>query len=374
MRILIDFTQIPVQKGGVGVYAYNLILAIGINDKSNIYYVLMQNDDNSLDDLQYPNIELLKVKSNWFRMFFLRCLLEQFYLPYLAVKYNIDIIHSLHYSFPIFGSSKKVVTIPDMTFYKFPEVHLLYKVFYFRLFIWLSSFMADALICISEATKNDYISQFKCSEKKLHTIYLGISDLYRQVSTSEQINATKNKYGITGEYLLFIGTIEPRKNIRTLLIAYERLVLNGYNFKLVIVGRKGWHDKDIFDYLETHNVDKNIILLGFIHEDDKKIILDGSKLFIYPSVYEGFGIPVLEAMACGIPTITSNVSSLPEVAGNAAILINPESVDELFSAMKYLLTDESIYNHLKSQSRIQAAKFNWSITSLQTIMLYESLS
>ena len=372
MKILIDYSQIPIQKTGVGVYAYNLISAIGKTCIGNKYYILVQDDDKSLDDLHNINLELIKIKSRWFRLFFLRCLLEQIYIPYLAVKYQIDVVHSLHYSFPVFVPSKKIVTIPDMTFYKYPGVHLSSKVYYFKFFIWLSSLIADALICISEATKKDYISYFKYRRDKIYTVYLGVSDSYKKAPAREKIKSVKNMYNIKGEYLLFIGTIEPRKNIKNLILAYKHLLHNGFNYKLVIVGKKGWYYQDIFNLIEKQNRDNKIILTGFIQEDEKKSLIDGAKLFIYPSIYEGFGIPVLEALACGIPTITSYVSSLPEVAGDAAILINPESVDELFDAIRLLLTDENIYNDLKTKSRIQAAKFDWRLTAIQTINIYES--
>lgn len=371
-RILIDYTQIPIQKTGAGVYAYNLISAIGKTCIGNKYYILVQDDDKSLDDLHNINFELIKIRSRWFRHFFLRCLLEQIYIPYLAVKYHIDVVHSLHYSFPVFVPSKKIVSILDMTFYKFPGVHLSSKVYYFKFFIWLSSFMADALICISEATKKDYISYFKYKRDKIYTVYLGVSDLYKKSPAIDKINTVKNMYNIKGEYLLFIGTIEPRKNIKNLILAYKLLLHSGFDYKLVIVGKKGWDYQDIFNLIEKQNRDNKIILTGFIQEDEKKSLIDGAKLFIYPSIYEGFGIPVLEALACGIPTITSNVSSLPEVAGDAAILINPESVDELFEAIRRLLTDRNIYNDLKSKSIIQAAKFDWGLTAMQTINIYES--
>jgi glycosyltransferase involved in cell wall biosynthesis len=374
MKILIDFTQIPVQKVGVGVYALNLITKIAKIDRRNIYYVLVQNDDRSLDFINQDNFILIRVKSALFRHLLSRFLLEQFYIPYLIKRADIDVSHSLHYSFPLVTfRAKKIVNIYDMTFFLFPHLHVFIKVRYFRFYIKLASKLAHKIITISHSTRRDLIREFKISPDRLRVIYPGKSELFNPDLDRSRISSAKKAYGIKTEYFLFIGTIEPRKNIRNLILAYHQFLRENDRFALVIAGKMGWHQDGITKIIDKLGLSRHVILAGYVKEEDKPFLISGSSIFIYPSIYEGFGIPVLEALACGIPTITSNVSSLPEVAGEAAVLIDPSSVDELYAGMKRLTADEKYYNELKERSISQAAKFDWAMAAKDTIRVYESV-
>lgn len=373
-KIMIDLTQIPIQKTGVGVYGFNLVKSISESDINNIYYIIVQDDENSLNYITNKNFKFIRVKKKLFRKFILRCLLEQFYIPYLIFKFKIDVIHSLHYSFPIvtFGA-KKVVTIHDMTFFKYPEMHIRIKKYYFKFFIIIGPKFADKLIFMSQSTLNDFRKLFYLDETKASVIYHGVSQLFNPNIDRIRINFILNKYKIDKEYLLFLGTIEPRKNIKNIILSYYKLLIKNSDYKLVIAGKKGWHFNEIFELIDELKLKENIIFTGFIDEEDKPFLFAGAKIFIYPSIYEGFGIPVLESISCGIPTITSNISSLPEVVGDAAILINPLNVDELFLSMQKVLNDKNLYNLLKRKSILQANKFNWNKTAQETIKIYNGL-
>jgi len=370
MNILIDFSQIPIQKMGVGVYGLNLILNLK-SEQDIHYYVLVQDDESSLDKCESDGITLIKIDSKKYRKLIYRFFLEQFYLPYLVYKYNINAIHSLHYSFPVMTKARKIVTVCDMIFYKYPALHIKSKVLYFRFFIWLTTFFADKVICISKSTQQDYLARFKVSPELTTVIELGKDQSYHPDIDRGEVKRVLNKYSIDSDFILFIGTIEPRKNISNLILAYARFVAEGYCNRLVIVGKKGWHYDALFSLINELGLSDNIIFTGFIEETEKPYFLAGASVFVYPSVYEGFGIPVLEALACGTPTITSNISSMPEVAGDAALLVTPESPEEIYDAIKKILLDPILRTELKARSLRQASNFTWDKTASKTIDVYK---
>lgn len=373
MNILIDFSQIPVQKMGVGVYGYNLIQNLAPEPNMR-FYILVQDDDYSLDKFESDTIKLIKVDSKKFRKLHFRLILEQLYIPYLAYKYSVDVIHSLHYSFPIMASARKIVTICDMIFYKYPELHLKSKVIYFRFFIWLTTKFADKVVCISKSTQMDYLNHFRTSPEFTTVIELGKDSSYRPDIDRSEVKRVLDKYQITGDYILFIGTIEPRKNISNLILAYAKLIAEGFCYRLVIVGKKGWHYDGVFNLVNNLELTDKVIFTGFVDESEKPCFLVGATVFVYPSVYEGFGIPILEALACGTPTVTSNISSMPEVAGDAAVLIKPESSEEIYSAIKNILMSPPLQCELKVRSLRQASNFSWKKTAKMTIEVYRDSS
>lgn len=371
MKILIDFTQIPIQKIGMGVYALNLVSSIYELNQENSFYILTQDDEHSLDFISNFRFKIIKINSRYFRKRFFRIFLEQIYIPFFIIKYEIDIVHSLHYSFPIFSSAKRIITIPDMTLFKFPQYHIKIYVYYFRFFIWLASIFADKIITISNSSKLDIISKFKIKKRKVSVTYLSCDLPNKSSISSKEIEDIKNKFNIKKEYILNIGTIEPRKNLERLIFAFEKFEKENKNIQLVIIGKIGWHFNRLLKLIE--NFKNKVILTGFLDRKDKAILLAGAKFFIYPSIYEGFGIPVLEAFSYGIPTITSNTSSLVEITDNAALLIDPLSINDIYKAMKRITEDNFLYNSLKQKSIEQAKKFSWREAAEQTINLYNSL-
>lgn len=374
MNILIELIQIPFKKVGVGIYAINLITEIYKIDNKNRYYILIQDDESSLDYIQDERFKIIKVKSRLFRNPFLLIFLEQFYIPYLALRYKIDIMHSMHHSFPLLAITKKVVVVHDVIFLKHPGYHLPSRKYYFGLFDFLASVFADRIITDSKASLTDFLELFPYASKKSSVIYLGKSNLFRPDLDSAKVENIKNKYKTGNQYLLFIGTLEPRKNIKNLILAFHKVSQEIADYKLVITGRKGWHYEKILLLPEQLNLKEKVIFTDYIDEEDKPFLIAGAKIFIYPSLYEGFGIPVLEALACGVPTITSNISSLPEVAGDAALLVEPSSVEELYLGIKKLLNDKVLYAQLKQKAIQQAKKFDWEKTARQTLNVYNSLS
>lgn len=372
MKVLIDFTQIPLNKVGVGIYGYNFISQLAQNIDGNQYYVVILSDEHCFKNLKSDSIHFIVV-NKFFRTFVFRFFIEQFYLPFLAIKYRIDIIHSLHYSFPILlRKVNKIVTIHDLTFFLFPKLHKTVKVFYFKFFTLIAGRFCSSIICVSHSTKNDLLKFTKTPESKIEVIHLGCDDMIKTFTTAEK-SSVRQKFMIpqTKKLLLFIGTIEPRKNIITLLESFRIISKSISDLHLVIVGRKGWYYDNILDFVKSHPYD-NLSFTGYVTEYEKNVLLSDAYIFVYPSVYEGFGIPVLEALRFSIPTITSNISSLPEVGGEAVEYICPDNQEQMVQAMLKLYFDSKQRELLIENSRIQIRKFSWVLMTKETIRVYNS--
>ena len=218
--------------------------------------------------------------------------------------------------------------------------------------------MSDAIIVDSQSTQKDVSTFFSIPENKINVVHLA-SDM------KPRNGYLPSKYGIKGDYLLFVGTVEPRKNLLRLIEAFNQL---DPKLKLVIVGVSGWDNKAVY---KTKN--PNIIFTGYVPEKDLPIFYGNARLLVYPSLYEGFGIPILEAMHCGCPVITSNISSMPEVAGDAALLVDPYSVEEIKRAVQRLLGDVKLRKKLIDNGYRQASRFSWEKTANETIKVYEKV-
>lgn len=370
MRILIDFTQIPIQKMGVGVYALQMFKLLFEKDKINKYIAFIQGDDQDFTAFNHPNVKIVKINSFFFRRFMLRIIFEQFFLPLYCFRYRINILHSLHYSFPIvMYKTKRIVTVHDLTFFLYPHLHTFIKRYYFRLFISFASKLADEIICVSESTASDLKKLFPRIKANIQVIPLAVDNQLTTFSDSER-NSVLEKFNIKEDYILFVGTLEPRKNLEHLIKAYNLICASNPNISLVIVGKKGWFYDSIFNLVEKLKLNAKIIFTGYVSEYEKFILLSLCRLFVYPSLYEGFGLPILEAFLFEKPTITSNISSMPEVAGDAAILVNPTNIEELSSAMNLLLNDKVLCDNLISKTRNRTLLFTWDNTAVKTLYLY----
>jgi glycosyltransferase involved in cell wall biosynthesis len=207
-------------------------------------------------------------------------------------------------------------------------------------------------------------------------IYPGIdqSTLFRWPKS--EIDKVKARYAVHGDYILFVGNIEPRKNLKALLLAYEQLNPRlRENYSLLLVGARGWLDDEIFNIIERLRIAGNLIQQpqGYVDDDDRAALFSGASLFVYPSEYEGFGIPPVEAMACGVPTITSNNSSLPEAVGDAAITVDARSVEQLAEAMAEVLTNSKLQEKLVAKGFLQADKFSWDVEAEKLLQMFEKM-
>jgi glycosyltransferase involved in cell wall biosynthesis len=375
MNILIDFSQIPKKKVGVGVYALNLIRQLALLDQRNHYVVLIQDDDDCLDGIWGTNFHKFKLNHRIFRYFLFRVVLEQILIPILIQLRRIDVVHSLHYSFPFVRSRARiVVTIHDMTFFLYPKYHLRSKIIYFRFFIKQLARRADAVIAVSESTKRDFVRLMGASPKKVTVIPLGRPPAEdRSLAQSTNPEEVFAKFGIRRPYLLYVGTMEPRKNIQRLIRTFGCLYNHWPQGQLVIAGTKGWDYKPIFESVCKLRLQQRVAFLGYISDIEKYCLMTHAVGFVYPSLYEGFGLPVLEAMSLGTPTLTSNRSSLPEVARQAALLINPEDETQLLAGLLTFITEPDFCAILSRRAKARSNFFRWRYTAQATLNLYNTL-
>jgi glycosyltransferase involved in cell wall biosynthesis len=373
MNVLIDATGIARKKAGVGIYAKNLIEElIRIHPRPQIF-VLVQDDDSELS-FSDSDTAMIRVPSKLFRKLPLRFLLEQIIIPLLVVRYRIDVVHSLHYSFPLLRlRAKRVVTLHDMTFFTMPEVHKLFKIKYFRFFIRAAVRFADKIIFVSDSARQDCRNLLGPLHGSSSVIHLGKSGAFHPGLDPLEVERVSSSYGLGSNFVLYVGTIEPRKNLAALISAFASICQQHPGLVLAIAGMKGWMCDDLPELISRLNLESRVIFTGFVPEAEKPFLIAGAKVFAYPSLYEGFGIPVLEALACGVPTLTSNLSSLPEVAGDAALLVNPHSIEDIASGLNRLLSDELLRERLRRESLIQAAKFTWVKTATETLRAYREV-
>jgi len=356
MKIAVDLTSIPNQKTGMGRYAVGLISALGNFDKKNEYWLFVKKYQAKDFSVEKDNFHIV-LCNNILNIRILRILWEQFVLPFMLYKNKIDILHSIHYTTSFFAPCKQVVTFPDMTFFLFPEKHIFIKRLFFRAMILFSVKKAKKIIAISESTKKDIQKILNVSSEKIKVVYLDVDDVFSPLIRGKETEEIKKNYGIKNDFILYVGVLEPRKNVVRLIKAYNGLVEEKkIKHQLVLVGKKGWDYDEIFNVINDLNLQSKIICTGYVSEKNLNYLYNAADIFIYPSLYEGFGIPLIEAFACGVPVISSNISSIPEVVGNAGILVDPYNVRTIKEAIYGLLKDKNLRSELRKRG-LQRAKY-----------------
>lgn len=353
-------------RTGVEEYTINLLSCL-LSLEPSINYKLFYNAYRK-SKLDHPWLRLKNVELKDFkipnRLFFATArYFNQPRLDYLLK--GIDVYFNPHFFIaPVSSKCRKVMTFHDLSFEHHPNFFSPRKRLWQRFLMHTrrEARVADKIIASSESTKTDLINLYGIKPEKVKRIYLGVGKQFRLIEEDLQVmDSIEKKYRLPKQFVLYFGTIEPRKNLVGLIKAFE-LLKDDHSFnslKLVMAGAKGWLCRDIFETVKKSKYCRDIIFTGFVEEADKPYLYNMAKIFVYPSFFEGFGFPPLEAMACGLPTIVSHTSSLPEVVGNAALMIDPYNIDELTWAMKTALLDQGLRRELTQRGIIQAKKFSW---------------
>ena len=376
MKILIDSTQVPRGRTGVGVYAEHLIheLAI-ISHPEDMIFVLVQKDDESMRKIiaGHASLHPLIIDSSLFRNRLALALYEQFVLPGILLYHRIDLLHSLHYRFPLLRPCSRIVTLHDMTHLLWPEMHTMGRRLTMSFFAKMALRHAEGVLFVSESTRRDAEHIFGVGQNLRSVTPLGVdNNCYSRISPAQTKDALL-RLNIHRPYILFLGTLEPRKNLMRLIQAFELVGQHHSEHVLVIGGGLGWHYEPTLQALQTSPMKARIHYLGYISEQDKIPLIAGCDLLAYPSLYEGFGLPVLEGMAAGVAVVTSNTSSLPEVAGEAAIMVDPASVEQIATAISSVLSNRQYSEELRQAGKVQASQFSWEKTAELTYAAYERL-
>lgn len=372
MKIVIDIRTLQSNfPSGIPEYTKNLTKQILKTDKTNEYWFFINNFYKNLNDLpdfipshrlinfNIPN-KILNISSKLFNF------------PQVDILTKADIFFSPHFNLVALNDpSKHIITIHDLSFIYFPEFFSFRKnVWHFFQGIKKQLKTAGKIIAVSNFTKQTIIDEYKIPEEKIKQIYPGVSEFYRPLpKTNEDLKKFQVKYKINFPFILNVATIEPRKNHLGLIEAF-RLLKTKKTFKdyrLIIAGNFGWNYKKIVQKISQNNKNNDIILFRGANYDDLLFLYNLATLFVYPSFFEGFGFPPLEAQRSGLPVVASNRTSLPEILNQSAILIDPYKVYELASAMEFVLNHNQIKIKLIEDGKKNSLRFNWQTTALHTL-------
>mgnify|MGYP000009224688 FL=1 len=301
-----------------------------------------------------------------------------FPIPYsLFFRRKSDITHFCNYVIPFGVRGKKIVTVHDLAFREYPETIRKRTLLMLKSSLKRSIRRADAILADSEFTKQEILKYYNVPEEKIYVVPCGIdTNKFYPIEDQAEIERTKEKYGIHGEYYLYLGTLEPRKNIEGILEAYGKLKKDSEEPipKMVIAGGKGWLFDSIFEKVKKQNLEEDVIFTGYVDETDKVQLLNGAMAFCFPSFYEGFGMPPMEAMACGTAVITSNGNSLFEVTGEAAIHVEPTDISQISEALRRVWKDEVYRKELEEKGFEQVKMYSWKKAVDALYKVYEDVA
>ncbi len=372
MLIGIDGNEANVEnKVGVSEFAFELL---------NRFSQIKREDSKIQVYLKdKPNSDLPLESNTWkYRVFRPKKLWTQWRLPlelYLARPRPSVFFTPSHYS-PRFSPIPTVVSVMDLSYLHFPE--LFNKSDLYQLINWTkySVKKAKAVITISNSSRFDIIKAYDLPEAKVHVIYPGIKDIIDLEPHIYPMNELSTKYQITDEYILFVGTLQPRKNIKRLIEAFSKLISEPKhkNMQLIIVGKKGWQYEDILAAPDEFNIPTQVKFLDYVHDEDLPQLYKNAICYVLPSLYEGFGLPILEAMQYDCPVITSNISSMPEAGGDAALYVNPTDTDDIMKKMKKLVESKELRKELIKKGRAQVNKFSWEKAAKEVLTILTSVA
>ena len=361
-----EISPLAINASGIPNYILRLLHGFAVIDRENQYFLYTNKPipfDMGLPD-NFSTV-ILKKPLPRFQLWF------QIELPHRLKKDGIDVFHGLFSRLPFVLPVPGVITVHDLSGYKMPRFHkkkthltnLMYPFFVKK---------ASRIIAVSEFTAKELVSCFPETSSKTTVVHEAAPPEYSEVTDESELDTIREKYNLPDRFLLFLGTLEPRKNLPVLLEAFLR-VADAIPHSLVISGAIGWKTKDLFNKLSASGVQDRVQLTGFVDREDIPVLMSLAEIFIYPSLYEGFGLPVVEAMACGTPVITSNTSSMPEVASDAALLVDPRSVESISNAIMALAHDEGRRILLREKGLKRAGEFSWEETARQTLEVYNQV-
>jgi glycosyltransferase involved in cell wall biosynthesis len=359
---------------GISRSIANLLRGLQVVDAENEYTVFLGTRQVPAGFLTAPNLRLAlsPLPTAWPPA---RLLWEQLVQPIELARRHSDLLHALAYVLPLAWTGPSVVTVYDLSFWRTPERFPAAQRLYLSTLTRLSVRRAARVIAISESTKRDVMELMGVPADRVRVVPLAIEEEFRPVTEAAALADLRRRRGLPEHMILYVGTLEPRKNLVTLLEAYARC--RGETSPespwppLVLAGGKGWGYEAIFAAVERLGLGEAVLFPGFVPHGELPLWYSAADIFVYPSLYEGFGLPVLEALSCGTPVITSNVSSLPEVAGEAGLLVDPTDAEALAEALCRVWGDADLRREMRTRGLAQAARFSLAALGRQTISVYQ---
>ena len=349
------------QRTGTENYSLFLIRALLEQDEQNSYRLYFS---------QPPAQDLFTLRPNaQMRVMPFPRLWTHLRLSWEMLTAPPDVLFVPAHVLPLWHPRRCLVTVHDLGYLHYPESHTPWARRYLQ---WSTSFNVRAathVIADSEATQRDLIEHCQAQAERINVIYPGYDPSFRPVRDETRLNSLFERYAIRAPYFVHVGTLQPRKNLVRLLESFADVVQGDQNVHLVIVGKKGWLYEPLFARVQQLRLEERVHFTGYLPQEDLPALITSARAFVLPSLCEGFGFPVLEAMACGTPVICSNVSSLPEVAGDAAMLVDPLDTGQLAEAMRRLLADDSLRDDFAERGLRQASRFSWGKCAQQVLDL-----
>jgi len=381
-RIGIDVTAALAQGGGIGRYTRELIRAVVAGDNSFQYRLFSARPPaqlpvpDPLPQAAHVSHHPAPLSEKWLYRLWYRLRLP---LPVQLVTGGLDLFHSPDFVLPpVYGRIPTVLTVHDLSFIHYPHTFPEVLVSYLNRVVPWSVQRASHILADSEATRQDLLNLWQVPAEKVTVLYSGVNASFRPAA-AETVTAVRQRYGLDdAPYLLSVGTVQPRKNYQMLIQAFAEVAAD-WPHTLAIAGGKGWLYDEMLAEIERQQLNGRVRFIGFVDDADLPALYSGADLFLFPSLYEGFGLPLLEAMACGVPVLTSNASCLPEVVvdretgAETAVLLSPHEPQHWCRAMGQLLGDEAARERLRRVGRQQAARFTWDRAASQLIGIYGRL-
>lgn len=367
MHVGIDARLVYHTRAGIGEYTLRLTQALAVAYPQDQFCLLQDwRQSNGLIRANNVTISPSRVPSHH--------RLEQILLPWVVRRLNCDVFHSPDFIPPLHRRGNSVITIHDLAFLIYPQFVTKEAARYYGQ-IDHAVRHADHIIAVSNSTKNDLVRMLGVPEDHITVIYEAADPRMRPMPHDEALQRVQALYNVPDDFVLFVSTIEPRKNIGALLRAYRRL-RDDYKLTpaLVLAGSRGWLSDDVYDLVTRLDLTDSTHFLGRVESHDLPYLYNAARTLVHPAFYEGFGLTPLEAMACGTPVIVSNVSSLPEVVGDAALLIDPAQDEEITVALWRVLTDDALAASMREKGLQRAASFSWERAAHQTMAVYRRVA
>lgn len=385
MRISVNGFFLGQPTTGSGQYTENLLRELLRLDTENQYVLFSPSVQRSAGGKQLEAVSrglgghvlatpFDKGSRNLAKLWF-----EQVAFPLACRQLGLDLAHVPYFASPLFPAVPTVVTIHDLIPLILPAYRGSLRVRLYTRLVTAAARKAEAIITVSQASQRDIVRCLHIPPERIHVTYEAAGEAFQPMEDEAQLTAIRQKYALPERYLLYLGGFDKRKNLFTLLRAFALLVNKqqaggGKQAKLVIAGQLPGRDSPLFPdprrWVRGLGVEERVIFTGWVPEEDKPALYSGATAFVFPSLYEGFGLPAVEALACGTPVIASNRSSLPEVVGEGGILVEPTDVEALAEAMEVLLVDDTLRAELRQRALAQAAKFSWKQMALETLAVY----
>lgn len=367
-------------KSGVGFCEDGLVTALLKQYPENEYvleYFSLRNHGVKEEILKkYTEKKAALAPCKWFPGSMYRFVSAYLPVPYcMMFPKKKQLTHFFNYYIPPFTRGKKVVTVHDMVVKACPETVRKKTLWFLRRTLKASIRRADHIVTDSEFSKKEILKYYNVPEDKISVVYCGVDfDRFKPLEDKELLNKVKEKYGINKEYFLYLGTLEPRKNLVRLVQAYAEAKKGKEDFPyLILAGGKGWMYEEIFHTVQTLGLEQDVLFTGYVADEEVPVLMAGAFAFCFPSVYEGFGMPVLEAMACGTPVLTSKDSSMEEIAGEETVLVDAMSVEDIAKGLVRLFEDVELRMKLSEQGLSKVKEYTWEAGAKQLMQVYEEL-